>query len=132
MSNGALFNLKVLDLGHYIAGPYCTKLMADMGADVIKIERPGDGDPARRLGPFPDDLPNPEKSGMFLYLNTNKKGITLNLKAEAGKQIFKELIKDVDILVENFEPRVMPSLGLDYETLEKLNPKLWLSKTTGE
>lgn len=123
MAEGALFNLRVLDIGHYIAGPYCTKLMADMGADVIKIEPPN-GDPARRMGPFPEDIRDPEKSGLFLYLNTNKKGITLNLKTEMGKKIFKELVKNVDILVENFEPRVMPSLGLDYETLEKINPKL--------
>jgi len=124
MSEGALFNLRVLDLTHYIAGPYCTKLMADMGADVIKVERPDGGDPARRMGPFPEDVPDPEKSGLFLYLNTSKKGITLNLKTETGRKTFKELVRDVDILVENFEPRVMPSLGLDYEALEKINPKL--------
>lgn len=125
MKNGtALSNLKILDLTHYIAGPYCTKLLAGLGADVIKIERVDGGDPARRMGPFPDDMPDQEKSGAFLFLNTNKRGISLNLKTKTGRNIFKELVKDVDVLVENFEPRVMPSLGLDYETLKKINPKL--------
>lgn len=120
----ALSDVKVLDLTHYIAGPYCTKLLADYGAEVIKIEWPQGGDPARKMGPFPDDQPHPEKAGLFLYLNTNKKGITLNLKTETGKRIFKDLVKDVDIVVENFEPRVMPSLGLDYDTISEINPRL--------
>jgi crotonobetainyl-CoA:carnitine CoA-transferase CaiB-like acyl-CoA transferase len=119
-----LSDVKVVDLTWYIMGPYCTKLLADYGADVIKIERPGEGDPARRLGPFLNDDPHPEKSGLFLHLNTNKRGITLNLKTETGKKIFEELVKRADILVENFSPRVMPSLGLDYRTLEKINPRL--------
>jgi crotonobetainyl-CoA:carnitine CoA-transferase CaiB-like acyl-CoA transferase len=99
-------------------------LREENGAEVIKFERPDGGDPARNMGPFPDDIPDPEKSGLFLYLNTSKKGITLNLKTETGKKIFKEMVKDADVLVENFEPRVMPSLGLDYQTLEKINPGL--------
>lgn len=119
-----LSDVKVMDLTWHIAGPYCTKLLADYGADVIKIEEPGEGDPARRLGPFLNDEPHPEKSGLFLYLNTNKRGVTLNLKSETGKKIFKELVKDADILVESFSPRVLPSLGLDYGTLEKSNSRL--------
>ncbi|MFC1990086.1 CaiB/BaiF CoA transferase family protein [Chloroflexota bacterium] len=124
MDEQALTGIKVLDLTHYTAGPYCTKLLADYGADIIKVERPGKGDGARQAGPFPGDLPDPEKSGLFLYLNTNKRGITLNLKAKTGVDIFKELVKQSDILVENFSPRVMPSLGLDYQTLKKVNPQL--------
>ncbi len=124
MPDQALSHLKVLDLTHYVAGPYCTKLLADFGADVLKVERPGDGDGARRIGPFLQDDPHPEKSGLFLYLNTNKKGITLNLKTDTGKQIFKRLAEDVDVLVENFEPRVMPGLGLGYDVLRQINPKL--------
>jgi len=120
----ALSNVRVLDLTHYIAGPYCTKLLADYGAEVIKVEKPGEGDGARRLGPFLKDEPHLEKSGLFLYLNTNKKGITLNLKTKLGIKIFKDLVKWADVLVENFEPRVMPSLGLDYETLKQINSKL--------
>lgn len=113
-----------LDLTHHIAGPYCTKLLAGLGADVLKVERPDGGDIARRLGPFPGDVPHPEKSGMFLYLNTGKKSITLNLKSEWGRMIIKELVKDVDLVVENFRPGVMASLGLDYLTLERINPRL--------
>jgi crotonobetainyl-CoA:carnitine CoA-transferase CaiB-like acyl-CoA transferase len=124
MSEQALSDVKVLDLTWHIAGPYCTKLLGDYGADVIKVERPGSGDPARSLGPFLGDDPHPEKSGLFAHLNTNKRSITLNLKNAAGKKLFKELLKGVDILVENFSPHVMPSLGLSYEELEKLNPRL--------
>ena len=120
----ALTGMKVLDLTHQIAGPYCTKLLADYGADVIKVERPGEGDSARRAGPFPDDIPDPEKSGLFLYLNTNKQGIALNLKTKTGVAILKQLVQESDILVENFSPRVMPGLGLDYQTLKEINPRL--------
>jgi crotonobetainyl-CoA:carnitine CoA-transferase CaiB-like acyl-CoA transferase len=124
MPEQALADVKVLDLTWHIAGPYCTKLLADYGADVIKVERPGGGDPSRRMGPFFRDDPHPEKSGLFLYLNTNKRGITLDLKSEAGKRSIRELAADADVLVESFSPRVMPGLGLDYETLEKVNPGL--------
>jgi len=124
MMEQALSGVKVLDLTWHIAGPYCTKLLADYGADVIKVERRGMGDPARTMGPFFKDEPNPEKSCLFLHLNTNKKGITLDLKSATGKKIFKQLVRDSDILVESFSPRVMPSLGLDYQTLEKVNPRL--------
>ncbi|MDY7032294.1 MAG: CoA transferase [Thermodesulfobacteriota bacterium] len=89
-----LDKVKVLDLTHYIAGPCCTKLLADYGAEVIKIEKPGEGDGARRLGPFFNDEPHPDKSGLFLHLNTNKKGITLNLKTETGVKIFRVLADD--------------------------------------
>ncbi len=123
MSQQALAGYRVLDLGQYIAGPFCTKLLAGLGAEVIKVERP-DGDPARRVGPFVKDDPNPEKGLLYLYLNTGKKGITLNLKSDTGKKVFKDLVKDADVLVENFRPGVMADLGLDYETLEKINPGL--------
>jgi len=120
----ALSDLKVLDLTHYVAGPYCTKLLADYGADVIKIEKPYQGDGARGIGPFYNDEPDIEKSGLFLHLNTNKKGITLNLKTATGVKLCKELLKSANILVENFAPRVMPALGLDYEVLAAINPGL--------
>ncbi len=124
MAEQALSGVRVLDLTHYVAGPYCTKILADYGADVVKVERPSLGDRARGMGPFPDDKPDPESSGLFLYLNTNKKSITLNLKSLAGVGILKELVKQVDVVVENFSPRVMPGLGLDYETLKRINPSL--------
>jgi len=120
----ALADIRVLDLTHYVAGPYCTKLLADYGAEVTKIERPLVGDGARRIGPFKDDIPHPEKSGLFLHLNTNKKGITLDLRSQTGIDIFEKLVKDVDVLVESFAPRVMPGLGLDYEALAQINPGL--------
>ena len=120
----ALADVKVLDITHHIAGPYCTKLLADYGGDVIKIERPGLGDPSRRMGPFLGDDPHPDKSGLFLHLNTSKRGVTLDLKSGSGRKLFRELLDGVDILVESFAPRVMPSLGLAYEELEKVNPKL--------
>ena len=123
MSSGALAGVKVIDLTHHIAGPYATKMLADFGADVLKIERPG-GDPARRLPPFYHDEPHQEKSLPFLYLNTNKRSLTLNLKSEQGRAILLELLADADALVENFAPSVMPSLGLDYETLRARNPRL--------
>ena len=85
MSDGALHGVKVVDLGHHVAGPYCAKLLADFGAEVIKVERP-DGDPARRMPPFFNDEPHPEKSLLFTYLNTNKMGVTLNLKSQKGRE----------------------------------------------
>ena len=124
MAEQVLSYVKVLDLTWHIAGPYCTKLLADYGADVIKVERPGSGDPARRMGPFLRDDPHPEKSELFLHLNTNKKSITLNLKSDTGKKILRELVRGVDVVVENFSPHVMSSLGLDHESLEKINPQL--------
>jgi crotonobetainyl-CoA:carnitine CoA-transferase CaiB-like acyl-CoA transferase len=124
MSGSALQGVKVIDLTHHIAGPYCTKLLADFGADVIKVERPDGGDSARRLGPFPENIPHPEKSGLFLYLNTNKRGITLNLKDHKGRAALLDLVREADILVESFSPRVMPSLGLAYQTLTQINPSL--------
>jgi crotonobetainyl-CoA:carnitine CoA-transferase CaiB-like acyl-CoA transferase len=124
MEEQVLSDLKVLDFTWHIAGPYCTKLLADYGADVIKVERPEDGDLTRHMGPFFNDDPHREKSGLFLHLNTNKKSISLNIKSDLGKKVVKELIKDVDILVENFRPGVMKKLGFDYETLQQLNPKL--------
>ena len=124
MPDAALDGIKVLDLTHHIAGPYCTKLLADFGAEVTRIERPGTGDHARQIGPFVHDQPHPDKSLLFLYLNTNKHSVTLNLKHDTGKQILTTLVQDADLVVENFSPRVLPSLGLDYEALKRLNPRL--------
>ena len=124
MPDQALSRLVVLDLSENISGPYCTKLFADYGAEVIKVEKPPLGDPSRCAGPFPNDQPDIEKSGLFLFLNTGKKSITLSLESEDGSQIFKRLVKGTDILVENFRPGVMASLGLDYEVLAEINPAL--------
>ena len=119
-----LDGLKVLDLTHYVAGPYATRLMAAQSAEVIKVERPATGDGARRIGPFPDDVPHPEKSALFLYLNTGKKSVTLNLKDGASKPILRSLLEWADVLVENFCPGVMSRLGLDYGSVSTVNPNL--------
>ena len=111
----ALDGVKVLDLTHHVAGPFCTRYLADFGADVVKVERPRTGDPARAYGPFAGDDPHPDKSGVFLYLNMNKRGVTLDLKSVAGKEIALRLVQWADVLVESFRPRVMPSLGLSYD-----------------
>jgi crotonobetainyl-CoA:carnitine CoA-transferase CaiB-like acyl-CoA transferase len=124
LGQAALDGISVLDLTHHIAGPYCTKLLADLGADVIKVERPGSGDPTRHRGPFVNDDPHPDKSLPFLYLNTSKRSVTLNLKTEDGRRILKELVRDSNILVENFRPDMLPSVGLDYEALQRDNPSL--------
>ena len=123
MPDGALAGLKVLDFTHYIAGPYCTKLLADFGADVIKIEPPG-GDGARRIGPFPGDVCHPEKSGLFLHLNTNKRSIAVDLKNNAASDIVTGLARWADIVVENFRPGVADRLGISYAQLSQVNPDL--------
>ena len=130
MEEQPLSDLRIIDLTHGIAGPYCTKLLADYGADVVKVEKPGSGDYTRSLGPFQNDVPHPEKSGIFLFLNTNKRGITLDLKSDDGVDALKKLVKDADILVESFRPGVMASLGLDYDTLKDINPNLVMTSVS--
>ena len=130
MLPAALDDLKVLDISQGIAGSYCAKLLADFGADVIKVEPPG-GEALRTMGPFFHDDPHPEKSLIFLVLNLNKKGITLNLETSSGANIFKKLVKEADIVVEAYQPGYLASLGLDFESLEKINPKLVMTSITG-
>lgn len=130
MTERALSDLKVLEFGNLVSAPYCGKLMADLGAEVIKIEEPGVGDEARSRGPFAQDTPGLERSGLFAYLNTNKLSITLNPRTFLGKKIFKELVKGSDILVENQPPSLMEELGITYETLEKINPRLIMTSIT--
>ncbi len=130
MAKEALSGLKVLEYGEFISAPYCGKLLADLGAEVIKIEPPGSGDPARRWGPFPQNLPHPEKSGLFLYLNTNKLGITLDISSAAGIKIFRALAGQADVLVENTPPHALAWLGLDYESLHRINPRLVVTSIT--
>lgn len=117
-------NVKVIEVCQYIAGPYCGKMFADYGAEVIKIEKPSTGDGARSLKPFAGDIPHREKSGLFLNLNTNKKSITLDLKSQEGKEIFKKLVQTADVVLEGFRPGTIDRLGLGYGALEKINPKI--------
>lgn len=130
MAEQTLSNVKVVDLTWYIAGPYCTKLLADFGAEVIKIERPHDGDPARRVGPFLGDDPHPEKSLLFSHLNLNKKSVLLDLKSSSGREAVKRLVREADILVENFRPGTMEKFGLSYDVLKKINPQLVMTSIT--
>jgi crotonobetainyl-CoA:carnitine CoA-transferase CaiB-like acyl-CoA transferase len=125
---GALSGYHVLDLADS-NGAYCTKLLADLGADVIKIERP-EGDPGRGIPPFAGDMPHPEKSLYFLHRNANKRGITLNLDILKGRNILKKLVKTADVLVENSPPDYMAGLGLDYSVLSELNPGLIIASIT--
>jgi len=130
MAKKALEEIKVLEFGQFISSSYCCKLMGDLGADVIKIEVPPDGDSARRYGPFPQDIPHPEKSGLFLYLNINKRGITLNPQVPEGARIFRQLVKQADILVENWPAGSMVTWGLDYAHLTEINPRLIMASIT--
>ncbi|MDP7149659.1 MAG: CoA transferase [Paracoccaceae bacterium] len=118
-----LQNIRVLDLTNVLAGPYCCYQLALMGAEVIKVERPGSGDLARNLGADP----NRNKAGMgisFLAQNAGKKSVTLDLKAERGKELLMALVRTADVLVENFRPDVMSRLGLGYDVLKQENPSL--------
>ena len=126
----ALEDVKVIEYGNLISAPYCSKLMADLGADVIKIEKPGEGDVSRERGPFLSDIPGPDRSGIFLYLNANKHGVTLNLEKATGKEIFQRLITDADILIEDTKPGTLDSLGLGYDALKSINPRLIMTSIT--
>ena len=117
--NGPLKGLRVLDLTRVLSGPFATMWLASMGADVIKIENPKDPDVTRSYGPFIN-----EKSAYFLTINHNKRSLTLNLKAEEGKEVFRRLVKDADVVIENFRPGVMDKLGLGYSELCSINPGL--------
>ncbi len=126
----ALSDLRVVEFGEMVAAPFCAKLLADLGAEVIKVERPERGDVARRYGPFKGDAPHPERSGLFLYLNTNKLGVTLSPAADHGADILKQILAESDVLVESNSPGVMKRLGLDYASLNRINPRLVVTSIT--
>ncbi len=119
---------RVLDLTDE-KGLLCGKILGDLGADVIKIEKPG-GDPARNIGPFYKNIVDPEKSLYWFYTNLNKRSITLNIETDDGRDIFKRLVKTADFLIESFDPGYMKSLGLSYEELERINPRLIMTSIT--
>ena len=120
----ALDDVKILEYGESISAPYCSKLLADLGAEVIKIEKPGVGDSARRRGPFLDDIPGPDRSGPFLYLNSNKYGVTLDLEKPTGREVFKKLAEDADIFIEDTRPGTLDVLGIGYKDLKEFFPSL--------
>lgn len=121
-----LKGIRVLDLTRVLAGPYCAMMLCDMGAEVIKVERPKTGDDARFFGPFIKG-----ESGYYMSLNRGKKSITLNLKHEEGKEIIRRLIKKMDVILENFRPRTMEKLGFGYQDIKKINPKIIYASTSG-
>ena len=123
---GLLEGVRVLDLTRVLAGPYCGMILADMGADVIKIERREKGDDARNNAPVING-----ESAYFMNLNRNKRGMTLDLKSQKGKEIFRKLVKRSDIVLENFRPGVMERLGLGYEELKKINPAIVYGAVSG-
>ncbi len=124
---GALTHIRVLDLSRVLAGPYCTMILGDLGAEVIKVEAPGGSDETRKWGPpFQNDV-----SAYYLCANRNKKSITVNLKTEEGIAIIKELVADSDVIIHNFKTGTMEKFGLDYATLSDINPQLIYCSITG-
>lgn len=121
-----LENIKVLDLSRVLAGPFCTMIMSDLGAEIIKVEVPERGDDSRCFGPFING-----KSAYFMSVNHDKKSISLNLKSEKGKEILLELVRKTDVVVENFRPGTMEKLGLGYDFLKTINPKLIYASASG-
>ncbi|KAB2332836.1 CoA transferase [Bacillus mesophilum] len=122
----ALSGMRVIDATQILAGPYCTMVLGDMGADVIKVEKSPGGDDTRRMGPYTDG-----ESHMFMMVNRNKRGISLNLKEEEDKKILYELVKTADVFIENFRPGVAAKLEIDYETLKELNPGIIYCSISG-
>ncbi|MEA2096998.1 MAG: CaiB/BaiF CoA-transferase family protein [Candidatus Cloacimonadota bacterium] len=121
-----LEGIKILDLSRILAGPYATMLLRELGAEIIKVERPGSGDDARYYGPFKN-----EQSVYFISINRGKKSITINLKSPEGIKIIKEMVTEFDVLIENFRPGTMERLGIGYDVLKKINPRLIYAATSG-
>ena len=124
MAPAALAGLRVLELGGMVAVPFCGKLLASLGADLVKVEPPKSGDPSRRRGPFPGDDPHPERSGMFLYLNTGKRGVTLNIDDSQGREMLRQLAAGVDVVIHDSPPALATARGLEQESLAEINPRL--------
>lgn len=126
-SFGPLAGLKVIELAHIMAGPVCGLMLADLGADVIKVEKYPDGDDSRRMVP-----PTVKgESAAFMILNRNKRGAVINLKSETGKTVLRQMLRTADVVIENFRPGTMERLGLGYEELRQLNPGLIYCEITG-
>ncbi len=127
---GALEGITVLDISEGIAGGYCTKILAGLGADVIKVERPGTGDPLRAMPPFKDDVPNPETGALHLHLSMAKRSVTLDLTSATGRGLFLRLLESADVLVDSRGASEMAGLGLAYGELRRLHPRLILTSVT--
>ena len=125
-----LKGIRVIALEQYMAGPYCSMLLADAGAEVIKIERPGVGDPRRSIPPFVENN-GIKKAGGFMAYNRNKKSLVLNIRNDDGKNIYQDLVKNTDVVVENLRPGSVDKLGLGYHDLKNLNPRLIYAAISG-
>ena len=125
-----LSDIKVLELAHSLSGAFCAKLLADQGANTVKVEPPGWGDPARREPPFINDIPDPDSSTIFLAFNTNKRGITLDIEQPQGRELLLRLVADADVLIESYPPGHLESLDLGYQVLRETNAKLVVSSIT--
>jgi len=121
---GLLDDVRVLELTHRLSGAFCAKLLADQGADTVKAEPPGRGDAARHEPPFIGGTPHPDRSSLFLAFNTNKRSVTLDVRTRPGRDIVRHLIADRDILIESFDPGYLDDLGLGYDQLQRINPRL--------
>ena len=121
---GPLAGVRVVEWGNLVSAPFCGKVLGELGADVIKIEPPGTGDEGRTRGPFPGGVPHPERSGLFLFANLNKRGITLNVQSSEGRKALGRLLDTADIFVENQPLAALESLDLDYESLRAAYPHL--------
>jgi crotonobetainyl-CoA:carnitine CoA-transferase CaiB-like acyl-CoA transferase len=130
MQPQALTGLRVLEIGHLVSAAYATKLLADLGADVIKIEPPDGGDQARGFGPFPGGIVDRERSGLFVYLNTNKRSAALDTTTAPGRALLRRLLAGADLLVHNVPPAEMPAHGLDYEDIAADHPRLVMTSVT--
>jgi CoA:oxalate CoA-transferase len=126
-----LVGIKVLSFEIQVAGPYCSMMLADQGADVIKVEQPGSGDTARGGAPKVKNVDGEVQSGYFLRFNRNKRSLTLNLKTEGGRQVFRDLARQSDVLIENFRPGLLTEMGLGYDDLASDNPGLVYASITG-
>ena len=121
---GPLSGLRVVEYGDLVTAPFTTKILADLGANVIKVEVPRTGDRSRLVGPFPQDEPHAERSGLYIYLNAKKRGVTLDLESATGRALFSRLLADADVLVENVAPRDSARLGLTPSEVRHVNPNL--------
>ena len=126
----ALSDIRIIEIGEMVSAPYAAKMLADLGAEVIKVERPRVGDRARSMGPFPASGPDPEQSGLFLSLNANKLGVTLDISQPEGFTILERLVAQADILIHNVPPPAMDRIGLGFDRLRKVNPLLVMTSVS--
>ena len=130
MIDGALQGVRVVEWGNFISAPFCGKVLAELGAQVIKLETPRSGDDSRRHGPYPGGIPDQERSGLFLLANINKRGISLDLRSPQGREVLGRLLEGADVFLVSQHPAVAQQLALDYESLRASYPQLIVTAIT--